>query len=145
MSSVAWSGNLLVTVGVYRSSAAWSSTDAEIWTRSDMPGAAAFSHRLRDITWGNGRFVAVGWGGAPAVFKSTDGINWQGNSGIEPLPAMNAVTTGANRFLAVSNTNRETSADGLVWTVVPSTDCGNGVLWDGTRYVSVGVSICRSP
>jgi hypothetical protein len=24
-------------------------------------------------------------------------------------------------------------------------NCGNGVLCDGTRYVSVGVSTCRSP
>jgi hypothetical protein len=145
MSSVAWSGNLLVAVGIYRSSAAWTSIDAENWTRSDMPGAPASRHNLRDITWGNGRFVAVGWDGAPAVFTSTDGIGWQGNSGSEPLPAMNAVTTGASRYLAVSNTFRETSVDGTTWTVTPSTDCGNGVMWDGTRYVSVGVSICRSP
>ena len=145
MSSVAWSGKRSVAVGIYRSSAAWTSTDAENWTRIDMPGTPTFEHNLRDITWGNGRFVAVGWGGAPAVFTSTDGIDWQGNSGSEPLPAMNAVTTGASRYLAVSNTYRETSVDGMTWTVIPSSDCGNGVLWDGTRYLSVGVSICRSP
>ena len=145
MSSVAWSGKRFVAVGIYRSSAAWTSTDAENWTRIDMPGTPTFEHNLRDITWGNGRFVAVGWGGAPAVFTSTDGIDWQGNSGSEPLPAMNAVTTGASRYLAVSNTYRETSVDGMTWTVIPSSDCGNGVLWDGTRYLSVGVSICRSP
>jgi len=145
MSSVAWSGSLLVAVGIYRSSAAWTSTDAENWTRRDMPGAPAFKHNLRDIAWGNGRFVAVGWGGAPAVFTSTDGIDWRGDSGSDPLPAMNAVTTGVDRHLAVSNTFRQTSFDGMTWTVVPSTDCGNGVLWDGTRYVSVGASICRSP
>lgn len=146
MSSVAWSGDLLVAVGIYASrSAAWTSPDAENWTRRDMPGAPAFKHNLRDVTWGNGQFVAVGWGGTPAVFTSADGFSWQGNSGSEPLPAMNAVTTGVSRYLAVSNTFRETSVDGTTWTVFPSTDCGNGVLWDGTRYVSVGVSICRSP
>jgi hypothetical protein len=34
---------------------------------------------------------------------------------------------------------------GLAWTLIPSPDCGNDVLWDGLRYVSVGGSICRSP
>jgi len=141
-----WSGSLLVAVGIDQldgSPAAWTSTDAEMWTRRVVPGNAGYD--LRDITWGNGRFVAAGSGGAPAVFTSSDGINWQGSSGDAPLPAVNAVTTGANRYLAVSNTDRETSEDGLAWTVLPSTDCGNGVLWDGTRYVSVGPSICRSP
>jgi hypothetical protein len=145
MSSVASSGSLLVAVGVYHGSAAWTSTDAETWTRIDMPGAPASRQVLRDVTWGNGRFVAVGWGGAPAVYSSTDGVHWQGNVGAESLPAMNAVTAGPSRFVAVSNAYRETSADALAWTVLPSPDCGNGVLWDGQRYVSVGVSICRSP
>ncbi len=143
MSSIAWSGNLLVAVGITNFAAAWTSTDAEVWTRQSV--SASGRQYLRDITWGNGRFVAVGWGGAPAVFTSADGITWQGNSGSEPLPAMNAVTTAVNRYLAVSNTHRETSADGLAWSSAPSQDCGNGVLWDGTRYVSVGSSICRSP
>ena len=145
MSSVAWSGSLLVAVGIYHSSAAWTSPDAEAWTRIDMPVAPASRQVLRDVTWGHGRFVAVGLGGTPAVYSSTDGVHWQGNLGAEPLPAMNAVTAGPSRFVAVSNTYRETSADGLGWTVLPSPDCGNGVLWDGERYVSVGVSICRSP
>ncbi len=145
MNSVAWSGKLLVAVGISGDGypAAWTSTDAEAWTLRTVPGYAG--QNLRDITWGNGHFVAVGWGGVPAVFTSSDGINWQGNSGDASLPAMNAVTTGVTNYLAVSNTYREVSADGLAWAVIPSLECGNDVLWDGLRYVSVGVSICRSP
>jgi hypothetical protein len=145
ITSVAWSGNLLVAVGIAGDGypAAWTSTDAEAWTRRTVPGNVGYN--LRDITWGTGRFVAVGWGGVPAVFTSSDGINWQGNSGDASLPAMNAVTTGVSNYLAVSNVFREVSADGLAWTVAPSPDCGNDVLWDGLRYVSVGGSICRSP
>ena len=145
MTSVAWSGNLLVAVGISGDGypAAWTSTDAEVWTLRTVPGYSG--QNLLDITWGNGRFVAVGWGGVPAVFTSSDGINWQRNSGDASLPAMNAVTTGVTNYLAVSNTYREVSADGLAWTLLPSSDCGNDVLWDGLRYVSVGVSICRSP
>ncbi len=145
MTSVAWSGILLVAVGIAGDGypAAWTSTDADVWTQRTVPGNAGYN--LRDITWGNGRFVAVGWGGVPAVFTSSDGINWQGNLGDAPLPAMNAVTTGVTHYLAVSNTYRELSADGLTWAVIPSLDCGNDVLWDGLRYVSVGSSICMSP
>ena len=146
MTSVAWSGNLLVAVGISGDGypSAWTSTDSEAWTLRTVPGNAGYN--LRDITWGNGRFVAVGWGGVLAVFTSSDGINWQGNAGDASLPAMNAVTTGVTNYLAVSNTSREVSADGLTWTVLPSSDCGNDVLWDGLRYVAVGGwSICRSP
>lgn len=145
MTAVAWSGKLLVAVGISADDypAAWTSADGEAWTLRTVPGYAG--QNLRDITWGNDRFVAVGWGGVPAVFTSSDGINWQGNSGDVSLSAMNAVTMGATNYLAVSNTFREVSADGLAWTMLPSSDCGNDVLWDGLRYVSVGGSICRSP
>ena len=145
MNSVASSGHLLVAVGIGPEGypAAWTSTDAEVWTRRTVPGLLGYN--LRDVTWGLGKFVAVGWGGSPAVYSSGDGINWQPNTDSAPLSAMNAVTTGATRYLAVSNTFRETSMDALSWTAVPSTDCGNDVLWDGARYVAVGVSICRSP
>ena len=109
-----------------------------------MPGY--LGQLLRDVTWGLGKFVAVGWGGTPAVFSSSDGIVWQANSGGTLLSAMNVVTAGVTRYLAVNNVFHETAADGLVWAdYVLSPDCGNDVLWDGARYVSVGGSICRSP
>jgi hypothetical protein len=145
MKSVASSGSLLVAVGLGPEGypAAWTSTDAEVWTRRTVPGL--LDHNLRDVTWGLGKFVAVGWGGIPAVYSSSDGINWQADTDNTPLSAMNAVTSGAARYLAVSNTYRATSTDAFSWTAVPSIDCGNDVLWDGTRYVAVGGSICRSP
>lgn len=146
MTAVAWSGSVYVAVGLGPDwmPAAWMSADGATWTRHTIPGYSG--QVLRDVTWGNGRFVAVGYGGNPAVFTSVDGLVWQGNTGTEPLSAMNAVTAAGGRYLAVSNTYRETSTDGQTWTMVPSNAaCGNDVLWDGRRYVSVGSVICRSP
>jgi hypothetical protein len=146
MTAVAWSGSVYVAVGLGPDwmPAAWTSADGVTWTHHTVPGYA--SQLLRDVTWGNGRFVAVGYGGNPGVFTSVDGVVWQGNTDTGPLSAMNAVTAAGGRYLAVSNTYRETSTDGLTWTMVPSSvACGNDVLWDGRRYVSVGSSICRSP
>ncbi len=147
MASIAASESLVVAVGNWGRPAAWTSTDAEVWTRHLVSSPEL--RQLADVTWGNGRFVAVGLpdssAQAPAIFSSVDGIAWQQHAGDEPLPTFNAVTTGVNRHLAVGSTHRATSADGRVWNVMPSADCGNGVLWDGTRYVAVGTAICRSP
>jgi hypothetical protein len=61
------------------------------------------------------------------------------------LPETNAVTGKDGDFLAVGDVYRQTSPDGLTWTVSSHpTGCGKGVLWDGSRYVSVGTSICKS-
>jgi hypothetical protein len=116
-------------------------------TQRPAPTRTVANAPLSDITRGSARFVAVGgagWGGGAPAFVSTDGVNWQVDSTITDLPAMNAVTTGANEYLAGGDTHRERSSDGLLWSATPMTDCGNGILWDGTRYVAVGAAICRS-
>ena len=63
------------------------------------------------------------------------------------LTAMNAVTSGPSRYVAVHPVYREISQDALLWTELPATGgaCGNGVLWDGLRYVAVGSVVCTSP
>jgi hypothetical protein len=151
MTSVAWSGSTLVAVGIDpgENPAAWYSTNADTWTPVSLPQAAVWLSPLSDITWGNGRFVAVSpvsdFNGHAPVLWSADGINWRSDSAAVKLPPMNAVTAGASEYLAVSNSYRQTSPDSLTWRVFPMSGCGNGVLWDGTRYVSVGDAICRSP
>lgn len=152
LTSVASSGSLLVAVGLAPplDPAMWTSTDADTWTLRDLPFAAVALFSPSDITWGNGRFVAVspvpGFDGHAPTLASTDGIHWQSDSSGAKLPQMNAVTTGMNEYLAVGSSYRMSSTDGLMWTVSPMSGCGNGVLWDGSRYVSVGESsICRSP
>lgn len=151
VTSAAWSGSVYAVLALDSTTldpTVWVSADAEQWTQSaPLPSEAVWSEPLFDITWGNGRFVAVGdsgWGGGAPAFVSTDGVNWMVDSTITDLPAMHAITTGVNEYVAVGDTHRQRSSDGLLWTATPMTDCGNGILWDGTRYVAVGAAICRS-
>lgn len=150
MPAIAWSGSMFVTTGLDPdwNPAVWYSTNLDTWTLGTVPTAAVWATSWNDVVWGGGRFVAVSpvqdFGGHAPVFTSVDGIGWQSDPGTPKLPPMRAVTYGANEYLAVSNTHREKSANGVEWTVSAASDCGNAVLWDGTRYVSVGASICRS-
>jgi hypothetical protein len=156
MTSVAWSGTRLVAIGLGRPEGdptAWVSADAETWTRATSLPEVVALFPWNDITWGNGRFVAVGWmpgsyptGAHTPVFTSVDGMIWQTGPAVAQLPPMRAVTTGPNEYLAVGDSYRETSPNGIDWTISQATAaCGNAVLWDGTHYVAVGQSICRSP
>ena len=150
MKSVAWSGSVFVASGrdTNWSPTLWRSTDAVSWVQQgDFPYEAVWTG-VYDLTWGNGRFVAVGppdsSGDAPA-FTSLDGITWTPDSVVGPLPPMNALAAGPGGFVAVGSTHRQTSPDGFNWTPVPTTGCGNGVAPDGRGFVAVGSSICRSP
>jgi hypothetical protein len=155
MTSVAWSGSVFVAVGLGTGldPAAWVSADAQTWTAGSIPAEPAVAlFPWSDVTWGSGRFVAVGsapgWfpaGAHTPVFTSADGMNWLASSSSAVLPPMRAVTAGANEYVAVGDTNRESSTNGIDWTVTVASDCGRAVLWDGMHYVAVGQSICRSP
>lgn len=149
MTSIASSGSVTVATGLTTTEdpATWVSSDLNGWTASVLP-EAVWLVAPSDITWGNGRFVAVnpvpGWDSGPPTFVSTDGRNWQASAATLNLPGMEAVTSGPDGFLAVSGFYRMSSPDGLAWTVSPMVGCGNAVLWDGARYISVGSSICKS-
>jgi len=150
ITSIAWSGSLLVLPSIDNNwePVVWTSSDAETWTLGrDLTNDVVWSMPFVDVTWGNGRFVAVdgpAFGGDSPMFTSVDGFRWQPDTTIPNLPMMNAVTSKPGEFVAVGASYLQTSPDGLQWTVSPLKGCGNDVLWDGTRYVAVGTSICKS-
>ena len=155
LASVAWSGSRFVAVGraTDGSAALWTSLDALSWspgTLPSMPPAPQFT--LRDVVWGHGQFVAAGWGGtlppiavrSSATLASSDGTSWQLNTSALPLSALNAVGVGPTRYLLVSTTESSTSTDGRNWsTRVDASTPGNGVLWDGVRWIGVGSNQVR--
>lgn len=149
MTSIASSGNVMVATGLTSNDepATWVSSDLNAWAASVLP-EAVWLVAPSDITWGHGRFVAVnpvpGWGSGPPTLVSTDGRTWQASAATLNLPGMEAVTSGPDGFVAVSGFYRMNSLDGLTWTVSPMVGCGNAVLWDGARYISVGSSVCKS-
>jgi len=152
VSSIAWSGStfVLMAIDVNWDPVVWTSTDAQVWTLASggLPTTVVWAGPLTDVTWANGRFVTVdmsGWHGGAPVFASVDGVSWEVDRNTDDLPQMNAVTAKNGEFLAVGDSYKETSTDGLTWTVSSHpAGCGNAVLWDGNRYVSVGASICKS-
>lgn len=119
------------------------STDGNTWTsRTSNMGANV----IYDVTYGNGKFVAVGAGGGSTntggVTYSTDGTTW---TRVSMTPAVGtsywAVVWNGTYFIigAVSNTtnNGLSSTDGVTWTARAwmgsgSADC-LGVWYDGTR------------
>ena len=85
--SVVWSGSQFVAVGYGPdgNAAAWTSADGDTWTWRTIQGTP--NQVLRDLTWAGGRYVAVGWSGASGtMFRSTDGVTWEGNADIPVLP-----------------------------------------------------------
>ena len=157
---VAWNGTHFVAVGSrveidpmasggYReiSGMVMRSTDGTTWTEPSMVDG---TNALRGVTWGDGRFVAVGSGsGGSAGFvgkivHSADGATWTAASGVSVGGLLNGVAWGGGRFVAVgSNSTRPIhhSADGAAWTAASGVSVGgllNGVAWGGGRFVAVG-------
>lgn len=98
------------------------SFDGVVWTDCSLP-ANLTNASLFDVTFGNGRFVAVGSYGSMVSTNGTDWV-WQGFNN-----TMRRVTYGNGLFVAVANWSVNTpqgptgyvavSADGLNWTNHP--------------------------
>jgi len=108
---------------------------------------------LKDVTYGNGRFIAVGENGA--IFTSSDGLNWSAPISVKGN-TLNAVTSNDSLFVAVGgdsfrgeNGTILTSPDGVNWSeqFSPIPEALNGVTWNGSLFVAVGDSgtIITSP
>jgi hypothetical protein len=81
------------------------SPDGITWT-SRTASANIF---WNSITYGNGRFVAVGGAGASnnGIMTSTDGITWTGYNPPRTLVEWTAVTYGNGTFVALSKLLQE--------------------------------------
>src|SRR5262249_18360799 len=113
---------------------------------------------LFDVVFGNGTFVAVGWGGLgnACLYASTNGITWPVSTNAA-IDNFYRVIHGGSRFVAVgdgylvgggtTNRNIYTSLDGKTWTaqlsgaplndVHPLRDVACGSQPFGQRFVAV--------
>jgi hypothetical protein len=85
----------------------------------------------RDITYGNGKYVAIADGGTASnqVMYSSDGINWTLATSAS-VSSWASVTFGAGKFVALGATNIAMySTDGINWT------SGSGYVGSGTSVV----------
>jgi photosystem II stability/assembly factor-like uncharacterized protein len=82
------------------------------WTRQD---SITDNPDLHAITWGNGKFVAVGDGGI--VVTSENGETWTRQNLIAGHPDLHAICYGNGKFVAVGDDgNYAYSVDGINWT-----------------------------
>jgi len=135
LTAVAWNGARLVAVGAR---AVLTSPDGSTWTQRD-PGSWGSWPEWADVTWGGGRFVAVG-PNSPGLATSSDGIIWT----IDGQYSGWAVGWNGTEFLALGGPFTApilTSPDGVTWTE-RATGLGGGlfdsVAWSGERLVIVG-------
>lgn len=116
-------GIFVATTGGGASTVAASSTDGLTWTSRTIG-----SGDWRAVTYGNGVFIAIGYG-SDLVQKSTDGINWITGTTLPVSSNWIDITYDStlNRFVAISATSGTIAAysddNGTTWNscVLPTT------------------------
>jgi len=123
---------VVFVMGVIVLSPSWSQTSPSVFGDSS----------IYDITWGNGKFVAVGGNGKIAF--SSNGVNWTlvKNSSFGES-AIGGITFGNGKFVAVGDEGKiVVSQDGIVWTSVKNTTFGdsgiNDIAFGNGLFVAVG-------
>lgn len=118
------------------------SPDGLTWTERVTPAGTGGS--WQDVTFGNGRFVSVGWSGN-VMYSTDNGQTWTQSSAASNTD-WNSVTYGSGLFVAVADTgtgNRVmTSPDGIIWTsrVSAANNGWENVAWAFGRFVAVADS-----
>jgi hypothetical protein len=133
------SSNIMVGVGNIASSrvSLTRSTDGTTWTTGTMPALGAITAiTYNSVSFGNGKFVAVGTSGAAAY--STDGITWTSVT----LPTQGTwigVTYADSKFVAVSSNTSSgaTSTDGATWTARTLSTSSNWSILIGKTDIPV--------
>lgn len=139
MWNLAYGNGIYVAVstgGVIRTS-----NDGKVWVERDS-GA---SESLRSVTYGAGRFVAVGF---DVILSSIDGINWicesdsdKGEYSIDTEIDLCDVTYGNDLYVAVGFDGEICiSSNGTRWSLIKNIIDGelHGVAYGAGRFVAVG-------
>ncbi len=131
-SGITASGNLEVGGELINAGVTWTA-------RTSNPESTGWTA----VTYGNGKFVAVGGGSGNRVMTSPDGINWTGRTEAASI-GWTGVTYGNGLFVAVASSgtgNRVmTSPDGITWTSRASAADSSwiSVAYGNGKFVAVG-------
>jgi len=102
------------------------SADGTNWMLQTLVTNSGDTVQFNDVTFANGRFVAVA---ATAIASSVDGTNW---NIIRTNLGLHSVAGGAGRFVAVGGNGPVSSSDGTNWVTSP------GHEYDNFSYVAFG-------
>jgi len=99
---------------------------------------------LRDVSYGDGVFIAVGGDANAMIMRSTDGVTWAEDLHPAGTQWKGGVAYGDGRWIAVGGNGSTLYSDdaGLSWTEGPSRlpAAGRNVAWGNGRFVAVGDS-----
>ena len=126
--------NAIVNPPVYESKIAYSG-DGEYWVKAAGINEIFGEGAIRSISYGAGKFVAVGDKGIMAY--SEDGEEWHkvSNSTFASNNTIYDITFGSGKFLAVGGAGASAwSSNGTSWTAIPYT--ATGLLTDPLMAVS---------
>jgi hypothetical protein len=123
---------LFVTLKTFESSTAAYSTDGITWAETNIPSGA-----WGGATYGDGKFVAVGYQAAEAIY-SRDGITWTQTS--IPSNTWMSLSYGNGKFVATSFAATIYSTDGITWTQasLPIGTSGSLSAYGGGKFVAMG-------
>ena len=100
--------------------------------------------RFNSITYGDGKFIAVGYAGKGAY--SSDGINWATISDMKfGTTNINSITYGDSKFIAVGYDGKGAySSDGINWATISDMKFGttniNSITYGDGKFIAVGDS-----
>jgi hypothetical protein len=136
-SAVAWNGTIWVIGGYYGNM--WYSYDGYTWIQSPVGPTPSAQAVVRDIAWGNDKFVAACAG---AVYYSYDGLYWYNLGNILAgsdqtfCVAYNGLMwVIGGRFASVANIAY--SYDGIRWINTSVTFNVTDIAWSGSIWVAV--------
>lgn len=135
-----------VWVGVGNWGFRTSTEDGVTWATTMNPstGNDHSPDLLRDVSWGDGVFVAVGGDANSMVMRSTDGVTWQED--LHPAGGQwkGGVAFGGGRWVAVGGVGTTLVSDdgGLTWRdgAERTPSAGRNVAWGDGQFVAVGDS-----
>jgi hypothetical protein len=128
------------------------SSDGVNWTAMTNP--LGKKNNIKNIVYGNGKFVAVGYdksrnGSAVALAYSSDGINWTVATSFIYVPMYhtnnnNGIAYGDGKFVAVGNHgNIAYSLDGITWITIADSSAFNSfgindIVYANGKFFAVG-------
>jgi hypothetical protein len=141
-------GNGVFVAGSRSDGTAAYSPDGIFWTALDATATTFGSNSFQQIRFLNGKFYAVGTGGAMA--SSSDGVNWTALSQAAITSRINDIAWGAGKLVIVGNAGIMAYSDngGSTWTANDQSalfkDSGNAaaninsVVYAAGNFVAVG-------
>lgn len=122
------------------------------WAESQLPPSTP----LNSVTYGGGRFVAVGYSNPKAyILSSDDGVLWRYDYGPKIDSAATGIVYGNGAFVATWRTNGATDSGCLIstnlssWEFVPRTGFGavniGPIFFGGGQFITQIGTSCTSP